>query len=226
MAPLPGRGGPLPPVQPPQRLRLRLCEVRGAGKVPFPLALPGRGAAWPRQDDVLLLEILGVITDESGCPPAPAEKPRRGMTCCFRGQAILAGAGHLGLTDEGRLGRLPWGAHRPGCPPRRLAHPAASGSGRRFSWVIRNNWKKRRAAEALPPQEERPFFFRDEKFLFGVLHGSVPKRAGKLAGVRGALLHGNVARRPFRNPLGPLRRKGAFLAFRRAALLGIPTVSK
>ena len=136
MAPLPGRGGPLPPVQPPQRLRLRLCEVRGAGKVPFPLALPGRGAAWPRQDDVLLLEILGVITDESGCPPAPAEKPRRGMTCCFRGQAILAGAGHLGLTDEGRLGRLPWGAHRPGCPPRRLAHPAASGSGRRFSWAI------------------------------------------------------------------------------------------
>ena len=65
-----------------------------------------------------------------------AEKPHRGMTCCFRGQAILAGAGHLGLTDEGRLGRLPWGAHRPGCPPRRLAHPAASGSGRRFSWVI------------------------------------------------------------------------------------------
>lgn len=54
----------------------------------------------PRQDDVLLPEIFGVITEEYGYPPALAEKLHRDMTYYSYGLAILANTGHLGLTDE------------------------------------------------------------------------------------------------------------------------------
>ena len=53
----------------------------------------------PHQDDVLLPEILSVMTEEYGYPHELAQKLHRDMAYYSYGLAILANTGHLGLTD-------------------------------------------------------------------------------------------------------------------------------
>ena len=53
----------------------------------------------PRQDDVLLPEILAAIVSEYGCDEALAARLHRDMTYYAYGLAILANTGHLQLTD-------------------------------------------------------------------------------------------------------------------------------
>lgn len=57
----------------------------------------------PYQDDVLLPEILAVITEEYGYPEALARTLHQDMTYYSYGLAILANTGHLHLTDEALL---------------------------------------------------------------------------------------------------------------------------
>ncbi len=53
----------------------------------------------PRQDDVLLEEILRVMADEYGYAPELAQKLHRDMMYYAYGLAILENTGHLALTD-------------------------------------------------------------------------------------------------------------------------------
>lgn len=53
----------------------------------------------PRQDDVLLPEIVGAIVDEYGYPAELAQRLHRDMAYYSYGLAILANTGHLNLTD-------------------------------------------------------------------------------------------------------------------------------
>ena len=60
----------------------------------------------PRQDDVLLPEIVGAIVDEYGYPAELAQRLHRDMAYYSYGLAILANTGHLNLTDAELLAIL------------------------------------------------------------------------------------------------------------------------